>query len=61
MGADAKLVTQLDAFRKKRNVGDYERAGVITEKETDEMVALARQLRKRVEDWLRANHLKLLT
>jgi len=60
MGADAKLVAQLDAFRKKRNVGDYERAGVITEKEADEMVALARQLRKRVEDWLRANQPKLL-
>ena len=28
IGADAKLVAQLDAFRKKRNVGDYERAGL---------------------------------
>jgi hypothetical protein len=61
LGADAKLVAQLDAFRKKRNVGDYEQAGLITEKEADEMVALARQLRKQVEDWLRAHHPKHLT
>jgi hypothetical protein len=60
IGADAKLVTQLDAFRKKRNVGDYEQAGLITETEAAEMVVLARTLRKRVADWLRENHPHLL-
>ena len=59
-GAEAKLVAQLDAFRKKRNVGDYERAGLVSEKEAQEMVALARQLRKQVGDWFRANHPELL-
>ena len=60
IGADAKRVAQLDAFRKKRNIGDYERAGLISEKEAAEMVALAQQLRKQVEAWLRKNHPHLL-
>jgi len=58
--ADSKLVAQVDAFRKKRNTGDYEIAGLITKKEADEAVALARQLRQLIEDWLRANHPELL-
>lgn len=60
IGAESKLITQLDAFRKKRNVGDYERAGLVSEKEAAEMVALARELRKKVEEWLRHNHPELL-
>ena len=60
IGAEANLVAQLDAFRKKRNVGDYERAGLVSETEAREMLALARTLRKRVEGWLRKNHSHLL-
>ncbi len=60
IGADAKLVAQLDAFRKKRNVGDYERAGLVSATEAREMLALARTLRKRVETWLQQNHARLL-
>jgi len=60
ISAKPELIAQLDAFRKKRNVGDYEQAGLITEREAGEMVALARQLRKQVEDWLRTNHPALL-
>jgi len=33
IGADRKVVSRLDAFRKKRNVGGYERAGGISEGE----------------------------
>jgi hypothetical protein len=32
IGADTRLVAQLDAFRKKRNISDYERSGLISEK-----------------------------
>ena len=60
IGADSKLIAQFDAFRKKRNVGDYEIAGSTSKREADEMVALAQRLRKQVEDWLRANHPELL-
>lgn len=56
IGEDAKLVARLDAFRKKRNVGDYERAGTISATEAREMLALARTLRKHVESWLRQHH-----
>ena len=60
IGADAKLVSRLDAFRKKRNIGDYERSGLVSEKEAEEIAMLARQLRKDVENWLRKNHSHLI-
>lgn len=56
IGADVKLVARFDAFRKKRNIGDYERAGLVSETEAREMVALALALRKRVQDWLGEHH-----
>jgi len=56
IGAETALVAQLDAFRKKRNVGDYERAGAVSTREADEMVALARQLRHRAAQWLRLHY-----
>jgi len=60
IGADSKLIAQFDAFRKKRNIGDYEIAGSTSKMEADEMVVLAQRLRKQVEDWLRTNHPELL-
>jgi hypothetical protein len=60
IGEDATLIAQLDTFRKKRNIGDYERAGLVSDTEAQEMLALARTLRTRVEEWLRQNHSHLL-
>jgi hypothetical protein len=54
------LVTTLDKFRKKRNIGGYERSGTISDQEAQEMVVLARDLRGVVEDWLRTHHPELL-
>ena len=59
IGADSNLIAKFDAFRKKRNLGDYEIAGSTSKKEADEMVVLAQQLRKQVEAWLRAEHSEL--
>ena len=56
LGVDAKLVAKLDAFRKKRNVSDYERVGLVSEKEAQEMIALAIQLRSDVLAWLKKQH-----
>ena len=56
IGADPDLVAQLDAFRKKRNQMSYERAGVVSEQEAEEMVALARDIRNRVRGWLEEEH-----
>ena len=60
IGADIKLIAQFDQFRKKRNIGGYERAGLVSDAEADEMVALAQRLRKKVEKWIRTNYPKLL-
>jgi uncharacterized protein (UPF0332 family) len=51
---DPATIKQLDKFRQKRNISDYERAGLVTEQEAGEMIALAKQLREDVEQWLHA-------
>lgn len=53
---DPATIKQLDKFREKRNISDYERAGMVTEQEAEEMIALAKQLRDDVEQWLRAHY-----
>lgn len=58
--ADARLITQFDGFRKKRNISDYERAGVVSDQEVKEMVILAGNLRAAVVKWLRTSYPKLL-
>ena len=58
--ADAGLVAQLDGFRKKRNISDYERSGMVSEQEAEEMLTLAENLRARVIEWLHTNHSELL-
>lgn len=53
---DPATVDQLNKFREKRNISDYERAGMVTEQEAEEMIALAKQLRDDVEQWIRARY-----
>ena len=60
VGVEKNLIQRLDQFRKKRNISDYERAGLVSEQEAEEMEALARNLRRKVEEWLKANHPNLL-
>jgi len=60
IGADADVVAQFDAFRKKRNIGGYERAGLVSSREADEMVGLAARLRRDVEEWIRDERAELL-
>jgi hypothetical protein len=60
IGADSQLIAKFDAFRKKRNLGDYSIAGSTSIKEAEEMIALARQLRRKAEDWIRENYPQLL-
>ena len=54
------IINQLDKFRKKRNISDYERAGMVTEQEAEEMIALAKQLRSDVAHWLHAHYPTLI-
>ena len=60
IGAKQSLIAQLDKFRKKRNIGSYERAGAVSEQEAKEMFALAKNLRDEVDKWLRSNHPEFL-
>jgi hypothetical protein len=60
IGADKKLVAKFDQFRKKRNIGGYEQAGLVSDYEADEMIALANELREQTEHWLRINYPELL-
>jgi hypothetical protein len=60
IGAEAGLVAQLDQFRKKRNIGGYERVGSVSDHEAAEMTALADKLRQTVRGWPKANHADLL-
>lgn len=56
IGAPAILVAQFDQFRKKRNIGGYERAGVASHQEAQEMFSLAKKICSDVEAWLHQNH-----
>ncbi len=57
---DGSTIAQPDTFRKKRNISDYERAGAVSEKEAEEMIALAKRLRAQLLNWLKAAHPGLL-
>ena len=61
INADKKLITQFDKFRKKRNIGGYEQAGLVSDKEADEMISLGQQLREEVELWIRTNYPEYLS
>ena len=52
---DAKVVDQLNAFRRKRNIADYERVGMVSEQEIKKMVTLAKKLQTMVIEWLKKN------
>ena len=60
LGLDNTTIAQLDAFRKKRNISDYERAGGTSDREAGEMISLAQKLRKELVHWLRAQHPELV-
>ncbi|MEI8376009.1 MAG: hypothetical protein WCJ35_24570 [Planctomycetota bacterium] len=57
---NSKLIAQVDAFRKKRNISDYERAGSVSDREVEEMHTLATELHSQLLDWLRNTHPELI-
>jgi hypothetical protein len=54
--APASLIAHFDQFRKKRNIGGYERAGIASDQEAKEMFFLAKKIRDEVAAWLRKTH-----
>ena len=61
IGAEPELIALLDSFRKKRNIVDYERAGVVSDGEAREIRRLAIRIRDDVVAWLRQHHPNLLS
>jgi hypothetical protein len=60
LGCDKATIAHLDAFRKKRNISDYERAGSVSIREAEEMQELAHTLQVELLDWLGRAHSDLL-
>jgi len=60
LGLDTSAITTFDAFRKKRNITGYERAGIISDADAEAMRALALRLRDDVMEWLKRHHPALL-
>ena len=57
MGPQAKeRADYFDACRSKRNLADYDRAGIISDAEADELLREARAFKADLIDWLSANH-----
>ena len=54
--AEPKLVTLLDEFRKKRNIGGYERVGMVSDQEATQMQNLARRLCDDLTAWIKQNY-----
>lgn len=60
LGWTAAQVSRFDRFRKKRNIGGYEAAGLVSEQEAREMRELALALRRELVAWLATRHASLL-
>jgi len=58
---EERIIRRLNKLRLKRNVSAYERPGMVTEQEAQEMVELAKLIRQQVEEWIRNNYPELAT
>lgn len=54
------VIQRLDRARKKRNIGDYEMMGMVSQQEVGEILSLAQQLRATVEKWLHEHYPDLM-
>jgi hypothetical protein len=57
---DPKYLDKFDKFRQKRNISDYERIGMSSERDVSEMLNLAKILRGSLGEWLQKNHPDLI-
>ncbi len=56
VGLDKSVIATFDAFRKKRNITGYERAGIVSDADAETMRALALKLRDEVTTWIKRHH-----
>jgi len=57
---DSDIIDLLDDFRKKRNRSSYERTGMITRREVNEIIELSKKIQAILMEWLRKNHRNLI-
>lgn len=50
----------LNACRSKRNIAEYDRTGVVSAAEAEELLAFVQELREKVVQWVRKHHPALL-
>jgi hypothetical protein len=60
IGVNRNLIDQFDVFRVKRGTAVYDRAGVITRTDADEMVKLAKRLHREIIIWMQSNYPNLV-
>lgn len=60
IGLEEESITLFDTFRKKRNISNYEMAGAVSESEAEEVYHLAKEIRVKVEGWLREKYPELM-
>ena len=56
IGRDSASIRRLAVFRKRRNMAEYDHAGITSDAEADEMRALAETIRDQVVAWVGTNH-----
>lgn len=61
IGMSRDDIITIHAFRKKRHISDYERAGVVSEKEADEILKIAEDAEESLMQWLKSENPSLLT
>jgi hypothetical protein len=49
----------LETCRRKRNIVEYDRVGVVTEQDASELAAFCKELRQEALAWLNKNHPEL--
>ena len=60
IGVSAEIVATFDAFRKKRNITGYERAGIVSDADAAEMRKLAITIRNDAVAWMRKTYPELV-
>ena len=56
---DEPIIRTLHKLCRKRHISDYERPGTVTEQEAQDMVELAKLVRRQAEEWIRDKHKEL--
>ena len=59
LGLDAGTINTFNAFRRKRNISNYEMIGMVSAREVVEMITLAEKLHSRVREWLKNTYPEL--